>query len=80
MGKTFENLFLFLFYGQKQEFGLYIKLWTCAYDHKLAFCSKSEFITRYIMAIRVVEFSNGVYKIRKIFAKKSTYPKKVIEF
>ena len=32
------------------------------------------------MAIRVVEFSNGVYKIRKIFALKSTYPKEIIEF
>ena len=26
----------------------------------------------YNMAIRVVEFSNGVYKIRKIFASKET--------
>jgi hypothetical protein len=34
----------------------------------------------FIMAIRVVEFSNGVYKIRKIFALKSTYPKEIIEF
>ena len=33
-----------------------------------------------IMAVRVVEFSNGVYKIKKIFAKKSTYPKEIIEF
>jgi hypothetical protein len=32
------------------------------------------------LAIRVVEFSNGGYKIRKIFAKESTYPKKIIEF
>ena len=32
-----------------------------------------------IMAIPVVEFSNGVYKIRKIFAQKSTYPKEIIE-
>ena len=32
------------------------------------------------MAIRVVEFSNGVYKIRNIFAKKSTYPKEIIKF
>ena len=30
--------------------------------------------------IRVVEFSNGIYKIRKIFAKESTYPKKIFEF
>jgi hypothetical protein len=29
------------------------------------------------MAIRVVEFSNGRYKIRKIFAKKSIYPKEI---
>jgi hypothetical protein len=34
----------------------------------------------YTMAIRVVEFSNEVYKIRKIFATKSTYPKEIIEF
>ena len=33
-----------------------------------------------IMAIGVVEFPNGVYKIRKIFAQKSTYPKEIIEF
>ena len=33
-----------------------------------------------VMEIRVVEFSNGGYKIRKIFAEESTYPKKIIEF
>ena len=32
------------------------------------------------MAIRVVEFSNGGYKIRKIFARESTYSKEIIEF
>jgi hypothetical protein len=32
------------------------------------------------MAIRVVEFSSGGYKIRKIFAKKSTCKKEIIEF
>ena len=32
------------------------------------------------MAIWVVEFSNGGYKIRKIFAKESTYSKEIIEF
>ena len=32
------------------------------------------------MAIRVVEFSNGVCKIRKIFASESTYSKEIIEF
>ena len=32
------------------------------------------------MAVRVVEFSNGGYKIRKIFAKESTYSKEIIEF
>ena len=31
------------------------------------------------MVIWVVEFSSGGYKIRKIFALKSTYPKKIIE-
>ena len=30
-----------------------------------------------VMAIRVVEFSNGGYKIWKIFAKKSTYQKEI---
>jgi hypothetical protein len=30
------------------------------------------------MAIQVVEFSNGGYKIRKIFAKESTHPKEII--
>ena len=34
----------------------------------------------YIMAIRVVGFSSGGYKIRKIFALESTYPKEIIEF
>ena len=33
----------------------------------------------YIMAIRVVEFSNGGYKIRKMFVKESTYSKEIIE-
>ena len=32
------------------------------------------------MAIRVVEFSSGGYKFRKIFAKESTHPKEMIEF
>jgi hypothetical protein len=32
------------------------------------------------MVIRVVEFSNGGYKIRKVFAKESRYPKEIIEF
>jgi hypothetical protein len=34
----------------------------------------------WIMAIRVVEFSNGGYKIRKVFAEESTYSKEIIEF
>ena len=34
----------------------------------------------YIMAIRVVEFLNRGYKIRKIFAQESTYSKEIIEF
>ena len=33
-----------------------------------------------IMAVRVVEFSNRGYKIRKIFAKESTCSKEIIEF
>jgi hypothetical protein len=32
------------------------------------------------MAIRVVEFSNGGYKIKKIFAQESTNQKEIIEF
>ena len=32
------------------------------------------------MAIRVVEFSNGAYKIGNIFDKETTYPKDIIEF
>ena len=32
------------------------------------------------MAIQIVEFSNGGYKIRKIFALESTYSNEVIEF
>ena len=36
--------------------------------------------TMLIMAIRVEDISNGVYKIRKIFDKESTYSKEIIEF
>ena len=32
------------------------------------------------MAIPVVEFSKKGYKIRKVFVKKLTYPKEIIEF
>jgi hypothetical protein len=32
------------------------------------------------MAVQVVKFSSGGYKIRKIFAQESTYPKDIIEF
>ena len=32
-----------------------------------------------VMAIRVVKFSSGGYKIRKIFAQESTYSKEIIE-
>ena len=34
----------------------------------------------FIMAIRVVEFSVGGNKVRKIFALESTYSKEIIEF
>ena len=37
-------------------------------------------ICMYYMAVRAVEFSNGGYKIIKIFAKESTYSKESIEF
>ena len=33
-----------------------------------------------VMSIRVVEFSNGGYKIRKVFAYESTYSKEFVEF
>ena len=32
------------------------------------------------MVVRVVEFSSRGYKIIKIFAEESTYPKEMIEF
>ena len=32
------------------------------------------------MAVQVVEFSNGGYEIRNIFAEESTYPEEIIEF
>ena len=32
------------------------------------------------MAIQVVEYSTGGYKIREIFALESTYPQEIIEF
>ena len=33
-----------------------------------------------LMAIPVVKFSRGGYKIRKVFAQESTYPKEIVEF
>ena len=33
-----------------------------------------------VMAIGVVEFSREGYKIRKVFAQESTYPKEIFEF
>ena len=36
--------------------------------------------TMLIMAIRVEDISNGVYKIRKIFDKESTYSEEIFEF
>ena len=33
-----------------------------------------------VVAIRIVEFSNGGYKFRKIFARESIYSKEIIEF
>jgi hypothetical protein len=33
-----------------------------------------------IMALPVMEFQDQGYKVRKIFALKSTYPKEIIEF
>ena len=33
----------------------------------------------YIIALPVMEFQDKGYKIRNIFAKKSTYPKEIIE-
>ena len=42
--------------------------------------TKFGFFARNSTAIRVVKFSSGGYKIRKILAKESTYPKEIIEF
>ena len=45
---------------------------------------KSSYITPghiiIVMAIGVVEFSREGYKIRKVFALESTYPKEIFEF
>jgi hypothetical protein len=38
------------------------------------------FAFMYVIAIQVVEFSSGGYKIRNIFEYESTYPKEIIEF
>ena len=47
----------------------------------LSFLGPGKKISAYsFMAIRVVKFSSGGYKIRKIFAYESTYPKEIIEF
>ena len=43
------------------------------------FCSLP-ILCMYTMALRVMEFQEQGYKIRKSFAKKSTYPKEMIEF
>ena len=45
-----------------------------------AFSSLSVALTVISMAIRAVEFSNGGYKIRRVFALESTYSKEIIEF
>ena len=34
----------------------------------------------WVMAIRVLELSNGGYKIKKVFASELTYPKEIIKF
>ena len=44
---------------------------------KSTFCQK---VTVYIMAVQVVEFKNGGYKIRKVFAQESTSLMEIIEF
>ena len=36
--------------------------------------------TMYSMALPVMEFQDQGYKIRKVLAYKSTYPKEIIEF
>ena len=38
---------------------------------------KSLYLINNCMAIWVIEFSRGLYKIRKIFAKESTYSKEI---
>ena len=68
--------------------GLYLPLYTTLHCGKKigdvqitrSILSGNWFMSVASMAIRVVEFSSGGYKIRKIFAKKSTYPKDIIEF
>ena len=39
----------------------------------VSFVSAAKLLVPFNMAIRVVEFSNGVHKIRKIFAFKNSY-------
>ena len=38
------------------------------------------FFLLFIMAVRLVEFSNGGYKIRKIFTYESTYSEEILNF
>ena len=38
------------------------------------------YLLTYILAIQVVEFSNGGFKIGKVSTKESTYSKEIIEF
>ena len=49
-------------------------------ENSVSHLSKQGIKTVDVMVVQVVEFSSGGYKIGKIFAYKSTNPKKIIEF
>ena len=66
-----------------QQIGIFLSIFKFSFTFFLHFLSlclmlvRSSFLQMLVesMAVRVVEFSNGVYKIRKIFTNKSTYAK-----
>ena len=57
-----------------------MKMWLFVVDSRAPCLALAAVIQLYAMTIRVVEFSSGGYKIRKIFALESTYPKDIVEF
>ena len=54
--------------------------WKAIFHHFYEYLPLETILVWALMALPVMEFQDQVYKIRKIFAEKSTYPKEIIEF